>query len=217
MTATVHSTNRVTSSCNRRIRGLDVAVVVTVATVASFRLERLSRIQPKEVAMDNNPNRTAPRGCATLTRRSACALLVAGVAPTGVSVFAPSANAQSQTRKTEGVITMSQSAMDQGTVNEVIRGGGLLVVAQWEAKEGNADAVVAILRRFLPQAQSDQGVKLFLIGQGRENPGQFLFYELFVDEAALNAHLASEYFKTLIAGEALPLLAKRERAQYALL
>jgi quinol monooxygenase YgiN len=169
------------------------------------------------MAMDNNPNRSALRDSATLTRRSACALLGACIGLTEVSVIAPSAHAQSRIKKPEGVITMSQSTMDQGTVNEVIRGGGLLVVAQWEAKEGKADAVVAILRRFLPQAQSDPGVKLFLIGQGREHPGQFLFYELFVDEAALNAHLASEYFKTLIAGEALPLLSKRERAQYALL
>jgi hypothetical protein len=37
------------------------------------------------------------------------------------------------------------------------------------------------------------------------------------DEAALKAHQESDYFKTYIAGQALPLLAKRERAQYALL
>jgi quinol monooxygenase YgiN len=134
-----------------------------------------------------------------------------------ISAFALPANAQSQIQKLKGVSTMSQSTMNQGTVNEIVRGGGLLVVAQWEAKQGQADAVVAILRRFLPLAQSDPGVKLFLIGQGRDNPAQFLFYELFVDDAALAAHLASEYFKTLIAGEALPLLSKRERAQYSLL
>jgi quinol monooxygenase YgiN len=64
---------------------------------------------------------------------------------------------------------------------------------------------------------SPPGVKLFLISRGKENPAQFLFYEVFVDDAALAAHLASDYFKTLIAGEALPLLAKRERAQYSLL
>jgi quinol monooxygenase YgiN len=112
---------------------------------------------------------------------------------------------------------MSQSTMDQSTLNEIVSGGGLLVVAQWEAKEGQADVVAAILRRYLPQAQSDTGVKLFLIGRGRDNPAQFLFYELFVDEAAFAAHQASEYFKSLIAGEALPLLSKRERAQYSLL
>ena len=112
---------------------------------------------------------------------------------------------------------MSKYAMDKKTVSDVVNGGGLLVVAQWEAKEGQADNVAAILDRFLPEAQSDPGAKLFLIGRGKENPAQFLFYELFRDEAALKAHQESGYFKTYIAEQALPLLAKRERAQYALL
>ena len=45
----------------------------------------------------------------------------------------------------------------------------------------------------------------------------FLFYELFRDEAAFKAHQDSAHFKTYIAGQTLPLLAKRERMQYALL
>jgi quinol monooxygenase YgiN len=57
----------------------------------------------------------------------------------------------------------------------------------------------------------------FLISRAKENPAQFLFYELFRDEAAFKAHQESAHFKTYIAGQALPLLAKRERAQYALL
>ena len=107
--------------------------------------------------------------------------------------------------------------MNQSAVNDIVRGGGLLVVAQWEAKEGQAAKVAGILHRFLPLAQNDAGVKLFLIGQGNDNPGQFLFYELFADKAALAAHQASSHFKSLIAGEALPLLSKRESTQYALL
>jgi quinol monooxygenase YgiN len=161
---------------------------------------------------DNASIRSAPSANALFTRRSAFALLGACVALTKIAGFAAPANAQPK-----GTDTMSQSTMSQSTVNEIVSGGGLLVVAQWEAKPGQADAVVGILHRFLPQAQSDPGVKLFLIGRGKDNPAQFLFYELFVDEAALAAHQASEYFKTLIAGEALPLLSKRERAQYALI
>ena len=107
--------------------------------------------------------------------------------------------------------------MQKSVVTEAIRGGEVLVVAQWEAKHEEADKVADILRRFVPHAQGEPGVKLFLIGRGKENPTQFLFYELFADDAAFTAHQASDHFKTLIAGEALPLLAKRERAQYALL
>jgi quinol monooxygenase YgiN len=112
---------------------------------------------------------------------------------------------------------MARYAIDGQSVSEAVRGGGLLVVAQWEAKEGQADKVAGILARFLPEAQREEGAKLFLISRARENPAQFLFYELFRDEAAFKAHQDSAHFKTYIAGEALPLLAKRERTQYALL
>ena len=103
------------------------------------------------------------------------------------------------------------------SVGDAVNGGGLLVVAQWEAKEGQADEVAEILNRFLPEAQREPGAKLFLIARAKENPAQFLFYELFRDEAAFKAHQESAHFKTYIAGQALPLLAKRERTQYALL
>jgi quinol monooxygenase YgiN len=113
-------------------------------------------------------------------------------------------------------MTMGPYALDK-TVKEAVDGGGLLVVAQWEAKEGQADRIADILSRFLPEAQREPGAKLFLISRAKDNPAQFLFYELFRDEAAFKAHQESAHFKTYIAGEALPLLAKRERTQYALL
>ena len=105
----------------------------------------------------------------------------------------------------------------QKSLSDAVDGGGLLVVAQWEAKPGEADKVAAILDRFLPEAQREDGVKLFLISRATDNPAQFLFYELFRDEAAFQAHQDSAHFKTHIAEQALPLLARRERTQYALL
>ncbi|MCP3463832.1 putative quinol monooxygenase [Bradyrhizobium sp. CCGUVB23] len=112
---------------------------------------------------------------------------------------------------------MNQPAMNERAIGEATRGGGLLVVAQWEAKEGQADTIAGILRDFLPAAQSEPGVKLFLISRATDDPAQFLFYELFRDEAAFKAHQESAHFKAHIAGQALPLLAKRERKQYALM
>ena len=108
---------------------------------------------------------------------------------------------------------MGRYAVDKN-VKEAVEHGGLLIVAQWEAKDGEADKVAAILDRFLPEAQHEEGAKLFLISRAKDNPAQFLFYELFRDEAAFKAHQESAHFKTLIAGQALPLLARRERTQY---
>jgi len=155
---------------------------------------------------------TVARGAATFSRRSAIITFGAVMAN-----FSPWAASPSRSEQKQGAINMSPYAIDTTTVSEAVSGGGLLVVAQWEAKEGQADKVADILQRFLPEAQRDLGTKLFLIGRGRENPAQFLFYELFRDEAAFTAHQESVYFDTYIAKQALPLLAKRERMQYALL
>jgi quinol monooxygenase YgiN len=161
-----------------------------------------------------NLARCEPQSTELFSRRSAIGTFGAVMA---IMNFSPWAISPSRSEQNQGAINMSQYAMDTKTVSEAVSGGGLLVVAEWEAKPGQADRVAEILRQFLPEAQSDPGAKLFLIGRGKENLAQFLFYELFRDEAALKAHQESAYFKTYIAGQALPLLAKRERAQYALL
>jgi quinol monooxygenase YgiN len=157
--------------------------------------------------------RLVPRHADKLDRRSAIGILSAVLA---IGTLTPWTISPSQSRE-QGDKTMKQYAGNDKTIGEAVGGGGLLVVAQWEAKEGQADKVAEILDGFLPEAQKDPGAKLFLIGRNKDNPAQFLFYELFRDEAALKAHMESGYFKTYIAGQALPLLAKRERAQYALL
>jgi quinol monooxygenase YgiN len=95
--------------------------------------------------------------------------------------------------------------------------GGLAVTAMWEAREGEADAVADILARFAPKARQEPGVKLFLVHRGVANREQFLFYELFEDDAAFAAHQQTEHFRTLILGEGVPRLTKRERVQYAVL
>lgn len=95
--------------------------------------------------------------------------------------------------------------------------GEILIAARWTAAPGQADKVADILHRFLPQAQAEPGTKLFQISRGKDDAAQFLFYEVFADDAAFAAHQASEHFKALILGEALPLLTDRQRTQYTLL
>ena len=165
--------------------------------------------------IDDNPAQGIAPGMPTLTRRMAFATLGTGIALAGTAALAPSARAQ--TRKADTMTSQDQTGSNKDAVNAIVRGGGLLVVAQWEARPGQADAVAQILDRYLPQAQASPGVKLFLIARAKDNPAQFLFYELFADAAAYAAHQASAYFQALIAGQALALLSKRERTQYTLL
>ena len=91
---------------------------------------------------------------------------------------------------------------------------GLIVTAFWEAKPGEVEPLVSIIRKFLPQAQAEPGVLAFQIHQSREEPTKFFFYEVFKDEAAFAEHSEAPHFKTLILEQALPKLAKRERTQH---
>jgi quinol monooxygenase YgiN len=91
---------------------------------------------------------------------------------------------------------------------------GLVVTAFWEAKAGEAGSLVEIIRQFLPQAQREPGVKAFQIHQSLTEPEKFFFYEVFRDEAAFAEHQQTDHFKTLIVGQAVPRLARRERTQH---
>jgi quinol monooxygenase YgiN len=169
---------------------------------------------PKETLMkQSNATWGELRTAVTPSRRAAIGTLLTLTAIVSISSQAISPSRAQQ----RGAARMGPYASNTKTIGDAVNGDGLLVVAQWEAKEGQADKVAGILDRFLPEAQQEAGVKLFLIGRGKDNPAQFLFYELFRDEAAFKAHQESPHFKTYIAGEALSLLAKRERAQYALI
>ena len=91
---------------------------------------------------------------------------------------------------------------------------GLVVTAFWEAKPDEVEALVGIIRKFLPQAQAEPGVLAFQIHQSLSDPTKFFFYEVFRDEAAFAEHSNAEHFKSLILEQAVPRLAKRERTQH---
>lgn len=93
----------------------------------------------------------------------------------------------------------------------------LAFTVAWEAREGEADAAAAIVARFLPEARKEPGLELLMVNRSTSNPSHFLFYEVFRDAAAFEAHQQTPHFKTMIVEQALPLLRARERVQYAVL
>ena len=90
----------------------------------------------------------------------------------------------------------------------------LAFTVAWEVREDQADAAADIIARFLPEARKEPGLELLMINRSTTNPSQFLFYEVFRDAAAFEAHQNTPHFRTMILEEALPLLCKRERMQY---
>lgn len=90
---------------------------------------------------------------------------------------------------------------------------GFVVAIMLEAKEGEADALAAILREMTPPTMAEPGVKLFLPYRSPKNPALFFIFELYVDEAAWGAHEATDHFKAAIK-ELLPRVVRRERVPF---
>jgi quinol monooxygenase YgiN len=93
-------------------------------------------------------------------------------------------------------------------------GGQIAQATTWQAKAGEAEAVADILRRMANAVKSEPGTLLFWPHRSSADDRVFFLYELFTDDAAFAAHQQTGHFKTLVVGEALPKLERRERVQF---
>jgi quinol monooxygenase YgiN len=87
-----------------------------------------------------------------------------------------------------------------------------VVLARWWAKAGREDRVVAVLEELARASNAEPGCRLYQPHRATEDPREFFIYEQYEDEDAFEAHVASEHFKRLVEGEAIPdLLEDRDR------
>jgi quinol monooxygenase YgiN len=89
-----------------------------------------------------------------------------------------------------------------------------VLVVRMRAVEGNVDEVVATMKELAAATRQEPGCVHYIPVQDPEDPRNFLFYEQYVDEAAFEAHGASEHFQRLAAGKLFGLLESRERSFY---
>jgi quinol monooxygenase YgiN len=92
----------------------------------------------------------------------------------------------------------------------------LAFTVTWQVREGQIAAAADIVARFAPLARAEPGLEHLSIGQCATDPSRFLFFEIFKDATAFAVHQETAHFRTMILEQALPLLDKRERTQYAL-
>jgi MFS family permease len=84
------------------------------------------------------------------------------------------------------------------------------------ARASDAPPTALVLREpslwGLEVSLKEEGVISFQIGRGRENPNVFALWEEYRDEAALDAHLASDHFNSLVINGIRPMAQKRDFA-----
>src|SRR5471032_2185580 len=103
---------------------------------------------------------------------------------------------------------MKKSSYSPAELND-----GFVVAITIKAKEGQADAVGAILEGFVAPTLAEPGVKLFIPYRSPTDPLLFFIFELYLNEDGWRSHQETEHFKAAIK-ELVPRAARRERISF---
>ena len=89
-----------------------------------------------------------------------------------------------------------------------------VLVVKMRVAEGTEDEALATIRELAEATRQEPGCVHYIPVQDPEDPRNVMFYEQYVDQAAFEAHGASEHFQRLAAGKLFGLLDSRERSFY---
>jgi autoinducer 2-degrading protein len=89
------------------------------------------------------------------------------------------------------------------------RGNVHIAVATYIVKEGNETTVEEALRAMIPPTRREPGCLAYTVQRSQESPRKVLLYEVYVDEAAVEAHRASPHFQQYVLGIVRPLVENR--------
>lgn len=84
-----------------------------------------------------------------------------------------------------------------------------VVIAEWVARPGAVSEVADIVRSMLAPSRDEPGCRSYEPLQSVDDPRRFTLIEEYDDEAAYEAHRASEHFQSLVVDRALALLDSR--------
>jgi quinol monooxygenase YgiN len=87
----------------------------------------------------------------------------------------------------------------------------VVLQATWIAKEGSEQIVLDALEQLSPLSRAEPGCRFYQAYRDPAAPRVFHIFEIYDDDAAVEAHIASEHFETYALGRAIPALESRQR------
>lgn len=86
----------------------------------------------------------------------------------------------------------------------------IAVIARYRALEGRADEVAAELAPYADIVRQEAGCVTFDVNRSLDDDHDFVLYEVYTDQEALDAHRESEHFSAIAMGRIVPMLADRQ-------
>ncbi|MCX5816528.1 MAG: putative quinol monooxygenase [Proteobacteria bacterium] len=73
----------------------------------------------------------------------------------------------------------------------------IVINAILQAKSGKEPELENMLKAMVPHVQAEQGALAYVLHRAPKNPGKFLFYEKYRDQAAVDYHMSTPYLQQL--------------------
>lgn len=86
----------------------------------------------------------------------------------------------------------------------------LILAVRVTIKAGHEEEVIGPFRKLQTETLREPGCISYVVQRSRENPRRFLIYEQYKDQAALDAHRASNHFKEYGTNGFYPLVEERQ-------
>ena len=87
----------------------------------------------------------------------------------------------------------------------------VVLKATWTAIEGSEAIVLDALEKLAPRSREEPGCRVYQAYRDPAEPRVFHIFEIYDDEAAVEAHGASEHFRSYALEQAIPALESRQR------
>ena len=86
------------------------------------------------------------------------------------------------------------------------------IIARWTVPPEHRASVLEALARMTAEVEANEpGCLMYHSNISVDHPDVIVLYERYVDQAAFDLHGQADYFKEIVLGEIVPLLAHRER------
>jgi quinol monooxygenase YgiN len=86
-----------------------------------------------------------------------------------------------------------------------------VIIARWRIQPDHVAAVHALIAGMAVHARAEPGCRQYTLNHAVDDPAVVVIYEQYDDEAAFQAHIATEPFQRIVVGQIVPLLAERSR------
>jgi quinol monooxygenase YgiN len=90
----------------------------------------------------------------------------------------------------------------------------ICVAVTYVIKPGLEEEAIPLFRNLTAATRAEPGCRAYQVHRSKSDPRRFLLYELYDDQAALDAHRASPHFAEYATGALFPMLESRSPEIY---